>query len=100
MKLILGAPFVIVYLLLGLVQIAATASGIQHFSDLWRFVSWWIAMFIGWTPLVGTALGIYGAHADWGWSLMASFSLFLGIPLLFVLIGGIAAVMEAVASRR
>jgi hypothetical protein len=35
--------------------------------------------------VVGTGLGIYGAHAQWEWSLPMSFALFIGVPsLLFM----------------
>jgi heme/copper-type cytochrome/quinol oxidase subunit 2 len=70
------------YLIFGLFQIAATASGIEHFTGLWWFMCWIGAILIGWVPVVGTALGIYGAHAQWEWSLPASYALFIGLPIL------------------
>jgi hypothetical protein len=43
----------------------------------------WIgAILVGWVPLLGTALGIYGAHAQWEWSLPAAYALFIGLPIL------------------
>jgi hypothetical protein len=73
------------YLLFGLFQIAATASGIQHLTGLWWLICWVGAILLGWIPLVGTGLGIYGAHAQWEWSLPASFALFVGVPILLFL---------------
>jgi len=73
------------YLIFSLFQIAATASGIQHLTGLWWLVSWFAAILLGWVPLVGTSLGIYGAHAEWEWSLPASFTLFIGVPVLLFL---------------
>jgi hypothetical protein len=70
------------YLIFGLFQIAATASGIEHLTGLWWFLCWIGAILIGWVPVVGTALGIYGAHAQWEWSLPASYALFIGLPIL------------------
>ncbi|SRR6266436_2329027 len=90
---VLFVPLGPAYALFGLMQITATASGIQHLTGLWWLVSWFIALLVGWMPLLGTAFGIYGAHAAWGWSLPSSFGLFLGIPVLFM--GICAAVVTA-----
>ncbi|MBV8307267.1 MAG: hypothetical protein JO274_07290 [Gammaproteobacteria bacterium] len=73
------------YLIFGLFQIAATASGIEHLTGLWRLMCWVGAMLIGWVPIVGTALGIYGAHTQWEWSLPVSAALFIGVPVLLFL---------------
>jgi hypothetical protein len=73
------------YLIFGLFQIAATASGIEHLTGLWWLLCWVGAILIGWVPAVGTAIGIYGAHAQWEWSLPASFALFVGVPILLFL---------------
>jgi hypothetical protein len=70
------------YLIFGLFQIAATASGIEHLTGLWWLMCWIGALLIGWVPVVGTGLGIYGAHAQWEWSLPAAFALFIGLPIL------------------
>jgi len=73
------------YLIFGLFQIAATASGIEHLTGLWWLLCWFGAILVGWIPVVGTALGIYGAHGQWEWSWPASFALFLGMPILLFL---------------
>jgi len=70
------------YLIFGLFQIAATASGIEHLTGLWWFMCWIGAILVGWVPVFGTALGIYGAHAQWEWSLPAAYALFIGLPIL------------------
>ena len=61
-------------------KITATASGIQHLTGFWWLVCWFVALLVGWIPLAGTGLGIYGAYADWGWSLSSSILLFVGVP--------------------
>ncbi len=86
------------YLIFGLFQIAAAASGIQHLTGLWWLVCWVGAVLVGWVPVVGTALGIYGAHAGWEWSLPASVALFVGVPVLLFL--PLLAVSVAAAIRR
>jgi len=74
------------YLLFGLFQIAAAATGLQHLTGLWRSVCWCGALLVGWMPLIGTVLGIYGAHVDWQWSLPTACALFFGIPALTLLL--------------
>jgi len=73
------------YLIFGLFQIAATSSGIEHLTGLWWLLCWLGAILFGWVPVVGTALGIYGAHGQWGWSWPASCALFIGVPVLLFL---------------
>jgi len=73
------------YLIFGLFQIAATASGIMHLTRAWWLLCWIGAVLIGWVPVVGTALGIYGARVQWEWSLPAAFALFIGVPILLFL---------------
>src|SRR3974390_3249506 len=73
------------YLIFGLFQIAAAAGAIQHLTGLWWLICWIGAVLIGWVPVVGTALGLYGAHAQWEWSLPAAFALFIGVPILLFL---------------
>ena len=70
------------YLIFGFFQIAATASGIEHLTGLFPLLCWLGAVLVGWVPLVGTALGIYGADAHWGWSLPGCFAFFIGVPIV------------------
>ncbi len=86
------------YLIFGLFQIAAAATGIQHLTGLWWLMCWIGAILFGWVPVVGTALGIYGAHAQWEWSLPASCALFVGVPVLLFL--PLLAVSVSAAIRR
>ena len=73
------------YLMFGLFQIAATASGIEHLTGLWWLLCWLGAILVGWVPVVGTVLGIYGAHSHWEWSLPIACALFVGVPVLLFL---------------
>jgi len=74
------------YLMFGLFQIVATASGIHHLTGMWRLVCWFGALLVGWIPLVGTALGIYGAYSSWDWSLPTSITLFVSMPTVLLLL--------------
>jgi hypothetical protein len=74
------------YLMFGLLQIVATASGIQHLTGMWWLLCWLGALLLGWIPLVGTALGIYGAYDGWKCSLPVAVALFVGIPAVLLLL--------------
>jgi hypothetical protein len=90
----------VAYAIVGLIQITATASGIQHLTGLWWLVCWFIALLIGWMPLLGTGLGIYGAYADWNWSLALSILLFVGVPGFFICVALIATAVSTAMERR
>lgn len=74
------------YLMFGLFQIVAAAIGIQHLSGMWWVVCWFGALLVGWIPLVGTALGAYGAYSAWKWSLPVAIALFVSIPAVMLLL--------------
>jgi hypothetical protein len=74
------------YLMFGLFQIVATGGAIQQLTGMWWLICWLGALLVGWIPLVGTALGIYGAHALWKWSLPAACALFVSIPAVLLLL--------------
>ena len=87
-------------LVVALIQIAATAAGVEHLTELPSLLSWCIALLLGWTPLIGTAAGIYGAHAEWDWELLDSVLLFVGMPLVCLGLSAIAAVISEARERR
>jgi hypothetical protein len=73
----------VLYTFLGLFQIAATIAGVQHWLGIHWIVASAIALVIAWTPIIGTVLGMVGAHSVWGWSWPSAFLLFLG-PLFVI----------------
>ena len=89
----------IAYFAIALVQIPAAVSGIHQLTQLW----WLLCVLIGVTfaslPIVGSLLGIYGAQAGWGWSAAESYSLFVGVPLFFLLLGSIIGAAKAISRR-
>lgn len=87
----------VLYLGLGLFQIAATIGGIQYWLGFHWLVAAIIAFFIASWPVVGTILGMVGAHYAWGWSWLAAFLLFFG-PL--ILIFGITLAAGAFSTAR
>jgi hypothetical protein len=90
----------IAYAVVGIIQIIASVDGVQYFTGFGSFFSWVIAMLLGWTPLIGTAFGIYGAHKVWNWTLLNSFLLFVGIPGFFIVLSIITAGIGTAMARR
>lgn len=85
------------YLLLGLFQIVATIAGIEHWLGIHWFFAGIIAIFVASMPVIGTVLGMAGAHYAWGWSWLAAFFLFFG-PLIVV--GGIVLATDVLEKCR
>ncbi|MBK3776328.1 hypothetical protein GAY31_19600 [Azospirillum brasilense] len=71
------------YVLLGLFQIAATFDGVQHLLGVHWLIAGVIGLMLGAFPVIGTAAGVYGATAAWGWSLLSALGLFFG-PLVVI----------------
>lgn len=61
------------------------------FSDVWDW-NWFFAFFAALItcgiPVLGTILGVYGAHEGWGWSWLASLALYLW-PFILVAVFGL-----------
>lgn len=89
----------ILYLALGLFQIAATIAGIQYWLGLHWLFAGLIALIIAWTPLIGTVLGMLGAHYAWGWSWVSAFLLFFGSLIVIAGIALAAVVVERARGR-
>lgn len=75
MRRVLRALAIIIYVVLGIVQIAATITGVTHTLGFFGIV---LGIIFGPLPIIGTIMGIIGATAVWGWSLGAALLLFLG----------------------
>jgi hypothetical protein len=78
--------FGIAYFVIGLVQLFAIADGIGYGMRLGNFLSFIVAAFVTYIPLVGSAFGVYGATHAWDWSLWQALVLFFWyIPVAIVL---------------
>jgi hypothetical protein len=86
----------LLYLALVVFQIAAAMAGVQYWLELHWLLAAVIAVFVAPWPVLGTVLGMVGAHHAWGWSWLAAFFLFLG-PLLAI--GGLAIIGESRSDR-
>lgn len=71
------------FFILGFVQLFATAS---YFTEILRWgdvLGWLLALLLSWFPLVGSVLGMLGAHDVWGWGWLPAFFLFFWpLPIL------------------
>jgi hypothetical protein len=90
-----SAIYMLVYFVLGTVQFFAVMAGMQALGIPW-ILSAFAAVFVAYTPLVGTAAGVYGAVTAWGWSLTQALAVFLG-PLAVM---ALAATAVAAWGRR
>ena len=89
----------IAYFAIALVQIPAAVCGIHQLTQLWWFLCVLIGVTFASLPIVGSLLGIYGAQTSWGWSAAESYSLFVGVPLFFLVLGSIIGAAKALAHR-
>ena len=87
----------LIFLALGILQIAATIAGLEDWLGLPGFIAVILALFFAWMPLVGTLVGMVGAVTVWGWSWPAAIGLFFGplivMAIFAVLVGGYEALM-------
>jgi hypothetical protein len=72
---------------------------LRELTQLWWFLCVLIGVTFASLPIVGSLLGIYGAQTGWGWSAAESYSLFVGVPLFFLLLGSIIGAARAISRR-
>lgn len=68
----------IAYFILGLFQLAAFMSGLEVWLDIHWLLAAIIAVPLSYIPILGTVLGVVGAHSGWGWSWLSALALFFG----------------------
>ena len=73
--------FVASYFLMGIIQFFAIWVFLSGGDG--GFFSFIGAMCLAGIPIVGSVLGVLGAHTVWGWSLMASIILMFGWLIIF-----------------
>ena len=82
MKIFLG----IAYIVIGIVQLFAIMDGIGHALGVGKFLSFIIALFVTYIPVVGSILGVYGAIEAWDWGLLQSLVLFFWYVPVFAVV--------------
>jgi hypothetical protein len=93
MRFINGLVYVSIALV-SIFQVFATAAGVAHFTGWNTLVCWLIAVIFGWTPLIGTVIGVYGAITTWNWPWYGAVTLFAWPIILAVGLIGIAVVQS------
>ena len=81
----MGVLFFILYFGFGIIQCSAIFSGYAY--KLGNFFGFILALFSGQMPVIGTVMGIIGAHKAWGWSIVKSILLFI-LPFILMIIMG------------
>lgn len=88
------------YFVLGIYQLAAIVAGIEYWLELPWIISIFIAFFITYIPLVGTAMGVLGAVTAWGWSWQGAIGLYAGPMITIGIIALIFPAYEKVAKSK
>lgn len=82
MQLFLG----IAYFVVGIAQLFAIMDGVGYALGVGSIISFIIALLVTYIPLLGSALGVYGAVNVWDWSIWQAGALFFWyVPFAIVL---------------
>lgn len=77
------------YIAVGFLQLFAIADGVGYAIGLPAFLSFTVAAFLTYIPVVGSLAGMYGAMNVWDWSMMQALLLFFWyIPIMVLWIAG------------
>jgi len=84
--------FQIAYFVVGIVQFFAVWDGAKYFVGAESFIgkafAFIMSLFVTYIPLLGSALGVYGATNVWDWSLIKSLVLFFWyVPVYLLFLG-------------
>lgn len=90
----------ILYLFLGIFQLAATYSGLETWLGWPWIIAGPIAFLLSYIPLVGTILGMFGAVEAWEWSWVQAGALFFGPFVVVFICAIVSGGFEAIADRR
>lgn len=100
MKAFAQIAFGLAYAVVALFQWGAEIAGLRDVLGWPSFFCWIVAALTSWIPVVGTAAGIWGAHAAWEWDWLPSFALFLGVPVLGILLVGVGTAIDSIRMRK
>lgn len=90
----------IIYMGIGLVQLAAVMAGIHVWWGFSGFFSFIVAAIVAYIPILGSVVGMAGAMQAWDWEWWQAAGLFFGGLLLVVALGGITALAEWFGNRK
>lgn len=78
--------FGIAYFVVGLAQLFAVVDGIEHATGAPTFLAFLLSTVVNYVPLLGSAIGVYGAITVWDWSIIQAGVLFFWyVPVFAVL---------------
>jgi hypothetical protein len=76
----------IAYFVIGIVQLFAISDGIGYALNTGKIISFILASFLTYIPLLGSVLGVYGAVNAWHWNLLQAATLFFWyVPIVILL---------------
>ncbi|QPT15237.1 hypothetical protein I6G37_09975 [Serratia rubidaea] len=90
----------IIYMGIGLVQLAAVMAGLETWWGLNSIIAFILAAIIAYIPLLGTVVGMAGAMQAWHWEWWQAGGLFFGALIFTFALGGISGLAEWFSNRR
>lgn len=66
----------VLFLTVGLIQAFAVYAGAVSYLGWGKLPALFATFVLSWIPIVGSALGVAGAHFAWNWSWLASIALY------------------------
>ena len=82
--------FYLGFLVIGFVQLFAIMDGFTYATGFSGFISFLVAIMTTYIPLVGSALGVYGAYNVWNWEILQAVALFFWYVPVFLIYLAIA----------
>jgi len=77
-----GIAVYVLYLIIGFVQMFAIMDGLSYALGIGKVLSFFIAIFLTYIPLVGSCFGVYGAVEVWDWHLYQAILLFFWYAII------------------
>jgi hypothetical protein len=86
------AFFQIAYFVMGIVQFFAIWDAFEYMLGIGSFLTFFLAVFTAYIPIVGSIMGMYGAINVWDWGWLQAFVLFFWYLILIAVVYGFAGV--------
>jgi hypothetical protein len=96
---LIGAAPMVLFIVMGLVQLWAVSDEIHAVTHLPGFLSMGASLFLTYVPLIGSVIGFFGAKDVWGWEWWQAALLCFGPFGLVVVFGLLGATFDAARRR-
>ena len=90
----------IVYIVVGLFQLAAIMAGLESWWGLHWIIAAPIAFIVSYIPFVGASVGMVGAVDVWRWEWWQAGLLFFGGIIFAIVCGGMSSFFEWLSFRK